>query len=91
MKKHRVSDKIKRALDITELMGNADAIEMRGGEDLTVRGCAAILHYSQEEIKLSLSSYILTVRGEGLYCASYFSGAVCIEGDIRGLEFDKRR
>ena len=91
MKKQRMGDKIRHALELGDFNLCSDALEMRGGEDLTVRGCAAILHYSNVEIRLSLRSYVLIVRGEGLYCASYYSGAVCIEGDIRSLEFDKRR
>lgn len=91
MKKTRMGDKIKRALEFGEIVGSSDTLDMRGYDDLTVRGCGAILLYSQSEIRLSLSSYVLTIRGEGLYCASYFSGAVRIEGEICALEFNKRR
>lgn len=88
--KEKVSARISRALGADELVGESDCLELRGRGDLTVRGCGAILYYSEREIRLSMKKYILKIFGQGLYCVSYLAGSVRIEGDIDVLEIQKR-
>lgn len=89
-KKEKLTRKIARALEIDELVGSSDNLEMRGSNELTVRGCRKILYYSDNEIRLSLKEYVLSIKGSGLYCASYYNGAVRIDGEIDSLEFKRR-
>ncbi len=60
--------------------GRGEMIVWRDG--VTVYGCRRILLYSPGEIRLCLSERIISVRGEGLYCASFSAGAVSICGKI---------
>ena len=89
-KKAKLGERIKRALDIDEILGENDSLEMRGTKELTVRECRHIIHYADEEIKLALKEYVLTIRGDGLYCTSYSGGAVCVDGKIDELKFEMR-
>lgn len=82
--------KIKRALELDELLGERDVLEMRGSSELTVRECGRILSYSESEIKLSLREYILSIRGEELFCSSYLGGIVRVDGEIFSLDIQRR-
>lgn len=88
--KERLGRKIKRAFGIDEILGETDTLEMRGARELTVRECHHIIHYGEEEIRLSLKEYILIIQGEGLYCTSYSGGTVCVDGRIEELKFKMR-
>ena len=89
-KKEKLSARIKRALEIDEILGENDSLEMRGTRELMVRECRHIIHYADEEIRLALKEYVLIIRGEGLYCTSYSGGTVCVDGNIEGLKFETR-
>lgn len=67
-----------------------DALEVQGRGDMLVRGCRRILFYSTEEIRLLLHSYVLNVKGEDLYCTSYFFDAISIEGKISSIEMSEK-
>lgn len=88
--KEKLGARIRRALEIDEILGENDTLEMRGTRELMVRECRHIIHYADEEIKLALKEYILAIRGDGLYCTSYSGGAVCVEGRIDELKFETR-
>jgi hypothetical protein len=88
--REKLKKKVRRALEIDEIIGGCDTFEMRGGGELTVRECRKILHYSETEIRLSLCGYSLIIKGNDLFCASYFGGAVRVDGDITCIELDKR-
>ncbi len=88
--KEKLGKRLRRALEIDEVLGESDTLELRGMEELTVHGCRRILHYGEEEIRLSMKKYILSIVGEGLYCASFYNGAVRVSGRIKSLEFDER-
>lgn len=82
--------RMRRALELDEITGECDTIQMRGSGELTVRECKRILHYSETEIRLSLCGYVLIIKGADLFCASYSGGAVRVDGDISSIELDKR-
>ena len=88
--KEKLGARIKRALEIDEILGENDVLEMHGTRELTVRECRNIIHYADEEIKLALKEYVLTIKGDGLYCTSYSGGAVCVDGKIEELKFEAR-
>ena len=88
--KEKLGVRIKRALELDEILGENDTLEMRGTKELMVRECRHIIHYADEEIRLALKEYILTIRGDGLYCTSYSGGAVCVDGKIEELKFEMR-
>lgn len=85
-----LKDKIRTSLELEDVLCKGDMLELRGRENLLVRGCRKILLYTTEEIRLLLCEYILVVRGKGLYCASYYAGAVCVDGVISSLEMEER-
>lgn len=87
-KKKSLTQKIKESCAMQSARG--DTLEVCGRESMLVRGCRKILLYSTEEIRLLLHSYILTVRGRDLYCTSYFSDAVSIDGHISSLEMSEK-
>lgn len=88
--KEKIGKRIKRALEIDEILGENDTLEMRGTRELTVRECRNIIHYADEEIRLALREYVLVIKGNGLYCTSYSGGAVCVDGRIEELKFEIR-
>lgn len=88
--KEKLGTRIKRALEIDEILGENDTLEMRGTRELTVRECRHIIHYAEEEIRLALREYILIIKGEGLYCTSYSGSTVCVDGRIDELKFQMR-
>ena len=87
--KKSVRECIRRALEIEDI-NCGDLLELRGREDLTVSGCKKILAYTESEIRLLLCEYILVIRGTGLSCASYYAGAVRVEGKISSLTLEER-
>ena len=89
-KKEGLKKKLRRALELDELIGERDCLEMSGNSDLNVREVSRILLYSENEIKLSLKSYILRICGEELYCSSYLGGTVRVVGEISSVEFERR-
>ena len=89
-RKEGLGKRLRRALEIDEMVGERDVLQLYGINDLTVRECGRILHYSECEIVLSLREYILKIGGEGLYCTSYFGGTVRVDGVIKSLCFDRR-
>ncbi len=88
--KEKLGVRIKRALEIDEILGENDILEMHGTRALKVRECRKIIHYADDEIRLALREYILTIKGEGLYCTSYSGGAVRVDGRIEELKFEMR-
>ncbi len=88
--KEKLGRKIKRALEIDEILGENDILEMHGTRELMVRECRNIIHYADEEIRLALREYVLTIRGEGLYCTSYSGGVICVDGRVEELKFELR-
>ena len=85
-----VRDKIRHGLELDDVLCASDMLEVRGRETLTVRGCRKILLYTAREIRLRLCEYVLVIKGEGLYCASYYAGAVRVDGEISSLEFETK-
>ncbi len=57
----------------------------RGGHGATVYGCHRILSYAPDRILLLVGRKTLEVTGEGLWCASFSSGCVTVEGQIRSI------
>lgn len=88
--KEKLGTRIKRALEIDEILGENDCIEMRGIRELTVRECRRIIHYADDEISLALKEYILVIKGEELYCSFYSGGTVRVDGRISDLKFQMR-
>ncbi len=88
--REKLKKRLKRAIGTDEIIGEHDLLELHGLSELIVRGCGAILYYSETEIKLSMKKYVLKISGRELYCVSYLAGAVEIDGEIEALELLKR-
>lgn len=88
--REKLGTRIKRALEIDEIIGENDVLEMRGTRELTIRECRNIIHYADEEIRLALREYILIIKGNGLYCTSYSGGTIRVDGMISDLKFELR-
>ena len=74
--------------DIPPDILNNMVIEIRGRTNVRIHGCKEILIYTADIIKLQLSECILKVFGKDLYCTSYGSGNMEIDGIISSLELD---
>ena len=70
-----------------ELLHGGCFIEMRGRNNVVVRGCRRIIKYSTERVVLKMCRYSLIVTGKRLACLTYFSGAVSVEGIIDSISF----
>ena len=87
-KKEGFRGRVYRRLDIQpDVLPGGSLIELRGRECVTVRGAGRILLYTPEEIRLEHTEGVVSVRGEGLICVSYYLGAVGIEGRISSVGF----
>ena len=85
-----VMARVSRALDIPpDILSRECVIEIRGREMITVHGCERILLYLPKEIRLMTARGELSIRGEGLTCASYSAGSIGIEGRIDKASFCK--
>ena len=62
-------------------------IEIRGRNNLTVRGCRKVLLYSADKISLKLKREILTIKGNSLKINTYFTGVVEVCGCVTELSF----
>jgi len=66
----------------------ASTVILHGNKGATVYGCRKILLYSPTRISLQVCKDVLTVCGNGLYCASFCAGTVCVEGEIMQVTFE---
>ena len=92
MEKERegLREKLLRVLDLpADTLPEGWLLEVRGGRELTVRGCGSILTYTPEQIRLRLSSCVLVIDGSQLCCVAYHAEAVRVEGNIRQIGFEE--
>ena len=75
-------------LDIPPDIINDMVIEVRGRTNVRIHGCREILIYTTDKIKLQLSECVLQILGKDLYCTSYGSGNMEIDGVIFAIELD---
>lgn len=81
-------ERLCRALDLVpDSLPGECLVELRGHHAVTVKGGGRILLYTPEEIRIGLRRGCLSVVGKRLVCASYYVGAVGIEGRIDGIFF----
>lgn len=73
---------------ICGMLGDEMRIELRGRGEMFVCGCKRILSYTESEIELLTRDDILTVRGEGLTCASFHCSGLVIEGRVNSIELE---
>ena len=86
----RLRERLAERLDLPpDLLGGEGMVEIRGRGAITVRGGGRILRYTPEEIRILLPRCVLSIRGEGLVCTSYYRGAVGIDGRIGGVMFEE--
>ncbi len=90
-KKNRASlmERLGTKLDISPDIISGIHIEMRGRNNLIVRGCRKILLYTTGEVRLRLMGETLIIIGSRLYCTAYHNGAVEIDGMINSVSFDE--
>lgn len=88
--KEKLGKRVRRALELDQILPDRDMLEMRGNEELTVRECERILSYGEREIRLSLREYVLTICGEGLFSSSFAGRTVRVDGAISSLTFERR-
>lgn len=81
-------EKIYLKLDIPPDIISDMLIEIRGRTNARIHGCKEILVYTTDNVKLQLSECILQVIGKELYCTSYGSGTIEIDGMISSVELD---
>ncbi len=79
-----------RYRDLSALV-QREMLVLRGQHSLTVYGCRRILFYSPCRICLCVGKKTLCVQGSCLYCASFSSGSVTIEGRIEGVSYQSEQ
>ena len=68
---------------------NCSEFSVRGGKEVFVHGVKAICDYSAEGVCLRLCDMTLCIEGEHLTMKSYYNGAVCVTGNVRGICFER--
>lgn len=66
----------------------SSTVVLRGRTGATVYGCRRILCYTPQRIVFRVGKEALSVCGEDLYCTSFSSGTVSLEGSIRTISFE---
>jgi sporulation protein YqfC len=86
--KKTFSEKLSATLDIpSDIFDGGCYFELRGRNDIMVRGCRKILKYTPTNIILQMKSSAFSICGDRLVCMSYYVGAVGIKGRIDRMEF----
>lgn len=80
-------ERLGERLDIPADVLGGVYLEMRGRNNLIVKGCRKILLYTTEEVRLLLNGDRLSVTGSRLYCTAYHSGVIEIDGVIDRISF----
>ncbi len=62
------------------------SIEIRERKRLLMRGCRKIIKYSPREMIMAARGFEVRIRGEGLICTAFNTGAVTVEGEIVGVD-----
>ena len=70
-----------------EILCGGCFIELRGRNQLVVRGCRRIVVYTPTKIILKLKRELLEVCGKRLSCITYLAGAVTVEGLVDSVAF----
>lgn len=80
--------KLARALDIPEgVLSGFSQISLSGNREAVVEGCAGVLEYDSETVKLSLGKMMVQFAGRGLQIKCMTGESVIVEGYISRLEF----
>lgn len=58
---------------------------------MTVYGCEGVEKYTETEIALILTDMKISLKGEGLCLSTYVSGEISVTGEIKELNFEKKR
>ncbi len=74
---------------LKEAAGICSQISINGGKEVFAYGVKAICEYSTERVRLRLSDMTLCVRGDSLTMRSYYNGAVCVCGQIGGVDLER--
>ena len=83
-------ERICRRLDVPpDLFPGAGLVEIRGREELCVKGCGRILVYTPELIRVALRGGSLVIEGKRLCCTSYRAGEIGIGGQICRVSFEE--
>ena len=80
---------LERKFDISPDLFDGVRVEIRGQSRLLLEGCRQILKYDEREMLLDLGKTRLRVSGERLWCSSFVSGAVGIDGHITSVCFEE--
>jgi len=86
-KRNSFIEHIESKLDIPGDIINGIHIDIRGRNNITIRGCKKILLYTENELRIKLDGEVVCVRGEKLYCTAYHSCAIEIDGYIYDVRF----
>ena len=62
-------------------------VVLHGRRQVVLYDCKKILRYEHDEILLLCGKERLLLRGKNLFCASFSSGAVTVEGGLLSLSF----
>ena len=70
-----------------EMLSGGCFVEIRGRHRVSVRGCRRVILYSPAKVILKMKKEMLQICGKRLSCATYFAGAMAVEGIIDSVSF----
>ena len=83
-------ERICRVLDIPpDGLSSETLVEIRGRGGVTVSGASVILTYTDTLIRLCGRHTVLRIEGSELFCASFSSESVRIDGRIESVRFEE--
>lgn len=91
MNKRSLRERLRASVGDGWRMPERNTVVLRGRRGATVHGCRKILQYSPIEIRLELNRSAVSIEGEGLYCTSFGTGSVTVEGSVRRVTYLEQR
>ncbi len=88
IKKSKSGQKPKIFKGLTSAVLSSSHIELFENHELILEGCKGVGEYTDEFVRLKLSSGSLILNGKGLIIKSFEEKTLVIKGKISSLEFD---
>lgn len=89
-RRETLRERLCRVLDLPpDGLSSETLIEIRGRASMTVSGASEILTYTATLIRLGGRHTVLRIEGRELFCASFSSESVRIDGRIESLRFEE--
>lgn len=72
---------------LQELMKKESHLEFNGNREVIIEECSGILEYSEQQVRVNTSHYILRFQGRNLQICTMTQDCIILSGHIERLEF----